>query len=213
MGAQYVAMQNILYHKAIGMMMYTMLGTHSDISYTVTTLSKFSSNPGLAYWEAMKRVYWYLIGMRKLWLTFGSIEKELVGYADVDGSMSEDRHALLGYVFLVDGRSVSWSMRRLSLLMTKSKYVAVTHATKEALWLWSLIGQIFSTFNDVTTLYSDNQSAIMFMKDHQYHAHSKHIDVHFHFICWMINDSKIWLIYYPTSEMVADTLIKALPSP
>ena len=35
MGAQYVAMQNILYHKAIGMIMYTMLGTHPDISYTV----------------------------------------------------------------------------------------------------------------------------------------------------------------------------------
>ena len=74
--------------------------------------------------------------MHKLWLTFGSIEKELVGYADVD--MSEDRHALLGYVFLVDGKSVSWSMKRqeiVLLLMTKSEYVAVTHATKEALWL------------------------------------------------------------------------------
>ena len=61
-----------------------------------------------------------------------------MGYADVDRSKSEDRHTLLGYVFLVDGRSVSWSMRRqeiVSLLMTKSKYVAVTHATKEALWL------------------------------------------------------------------------------
>ena len=76
--------------------------------------------------------------MHKLWLTFDSIEKELVGYADVDRSMSEDRHALWGYVFLVDGRSVSWGMRRqeiVSLLMTKSEYVAVTHATKEALWL------------------------------------------------------------------------------
>ena len=61
-----------------------------------------------------------------------------MGYADVDGSMSENRHALLGYLFLVDGRSVSWGMRRqeiVSLLMTKSEYVAVTHATKEALWL------------------------------------------------------------------------------
>ena len=76
--------------------------------------------------------------MHKLWLTFGSIERELVGYADVDGSKSEDRHTLLGYVFLVDDRSVSWSMRRqeiVSLLMTKSEYVAVTHATKDALWL------------------------------------------------------------------------------
>ena len=215
-GAQYVAMQNIPYREAMGAMMYAMLGTRPDILYAVTTLSKFSSNPGLAHWEAVKRVYRYLTGTRELWLTFGGIEKELVGYADADGSMNEDRHALLGYVFLVDGGAVSWSMKRqeiVSLLTTESEYVAATHAMKEALWLRSLISQIFSAFTDATTLFSDNQSAIALSKDHQYHAHSKHIDVRFHFIRWIVEDGKIRLIYCPTGEMVANTLTKALPSP
>ena len=209
-------MRNIPYREAVGAMMYAMLGTRPDISYAVTTLSKFSSNPGSAHWEAVKKVYRYLAGTRELWLTFGGIEKELVGYADADGSMNEDRHALSGYVFLVDGGAVSWSTKRqeiVSLSTTESEYVAATHATKEALWLRSLIGQIFGAFTDATTLFSDNQSAIALSKDHQYHARSKHIDVRFHFIRWIVEDGKIRLIYCPTGEMVADTLTKALPSP
>jgi hypothetical protein len=42
---------------------------------------------------------------------------------------------------------------------------------------------------------------------------TKHINVHFHFICWIIEEGKIWLIYWPTADMMADTFTKALPSP
>lgn len=36
-------------------------------------------------------------------------EKGMVGYADADGSMSEDHHAISGYAFLIDDGAVSWS--------------------------------------------------------------------------------------------------------
>ena len=163
--------------------MYVMLGMQPNILYTVTTLSMFSSNPGTAHWDTVKRVYHDLIGTWELWLLFGSIGKELIGYTDVDGSKSKDRHTLSGYIFLVDGRTASWSMKRqeiMSLLMTESEYMVVTHAMKEALWLRLLIGQVFEPLTDVTTLFSDNQSTIALTKDHQYHACLKHIDVHFH---------------------------------
>jgi len=87
------------------------------------------------------------------------------------------------------------------------------HATKEALWLHTLISSLFTLLSQPTTLFSDNQSAIALAKDHQYHAHTKHIDVHFHFICWIIDNGKLQLIYCPTSDMVADVFTKALPSP
>ena len=86
------------------------------------------------------------------------------------------------------------------------------HAAKEALWLRSLIGELFAPFNEPTMLFSDNQSAIALSKDHQYHTRTKHIDIHFHFICWVVENRKICLIYCPTADMVADTLTKALPS-
>ena len=82
---------------------------------------------------------------------------------------------------------------------------------KEALWLCSLISQLFGITLNTTTLFSDNQSAIALAKEHQYCAHTKHIDVHYHFIRWIIEDRKL-LIYCPTEDMVADIFTKVLPS-
>ena len=63
-----------------------------------------------------------------------------------------------------------------------------------------------------TPLHSDNQSAIALTKDQQYHVRTKHIDVRFHFIRWVVSEGQLSLIYCPTNDIVADTLTKALPS-
>ena len=81
------------------------------------------------------------------------------------------------------------------------------------LWLQSLISQLFDVLLETTTLFSDNQSAIALTKDHQYHPRTKHIDIRFHFIHWIIQDGSLHLIYCPTEDMLADTLTKALLSP
>ena len=70
----------------------------------------------------------------------------LEGYADADGSMTEDHHAVSGYTFLIDRGAISWSAKKqelVSLSTTESKYVAATHGIKEALWLCSLLGDVF----------------------------------------------------------------------
>ena len=111
--------------------------------------------------------------------------RKLLGYTDADGSMAEDRHAISGYAFLLDGGMVSWSSKKqdvILLLTTESEYMAVVHAMKEALWLKSLISQIFSPLTYPVDILCDNQSTIALSQDHQYHVHSKHIDVCYHFI-------------------------------
>ena len=50
-------------------------------------------------------------------------------------------------------------------------------------------------------------------KINQYHPRTKHIDIRFHFIRWIIENGSLRLIYCPTEDMLADTLTKALPSP
>lgn len=215
-GAEHAAMHHIPYREAVGSLMYASLGTRPDISYAVTTVSRFSSNPGHSHWDAVRRIYRYLLGTTDLKLTYGGVENALVGYADADGSMGEDRRAISGYAFLIDGGAVSWSSKRqeiVSLSTTESEYIAATHATKEALWLRSFIGQLFEPLIEPITLFSDNQSAIALTKDHQYHARTKHIDIRFHFIRWVIEEGKLRLIFCPTADMIADTLTKALPSP
>jgi hypothetical protein len=83
---------------------------------------------------------------------------------------------------------------------------------KEALWLHSLLTQIFGPLLDPTTLFSDNQAAIALVHDHQYHAQNKHIDVRYYWIHWVIEEGTACLIYCLTDDMVADTLTKVLPS-
>ena len=129
--------------------------------------------------------------------------------------MAKDRKAISGYAFLIDGGAVSWASKKqeiVSLSTTKSEYVAATHATKEALWLHSFIGEVLVSLDEPITLFSDNQSTIALAKDHQYHTRTKHINIRFHFIRWVVDDGKIRLVFCPTNDMVADTLIKALPS-
>ena len=78
-GAEYAAMQHIPYREAVGSLMYASLGTCPDISYAVTTVSRFSSNPGPAHWDAVRRIYRYLLGTTGLKLTYGESEKVLTG--------------------------------------------------------------------------------------------------------------------------------------
>jgi hypothetical protein len=214
--AEFAAMRNIPYREAVGALNWAALATRPDISFAVSTMARFASNPGPAHWEAIKRIFRYLAGTCDLWLSYGEARRTLVGYTDADGSMAEDRRAISGYAFLIDGGAVSWSSKRqeiVSLSTTESEYVAATHGLKEAMWLRSLLSEVFGSFKDTTVLLCDNQSAIALARDHQYHARTKHIDVRYHFIRWVVDQGVVRLVYCPTEDMVADVLTKALPSP
>jgi hypothetical protein len=80
------------------------------------------------------------------------------------------------------------------------------------MWLRRLISEVFGPLEEPTTLFSDSQSAIALTKDGHYHARTKHIDIRYHFIRYIIEAGHIKLIYCPTHEMTADVLMKALPS-
>ena len=208
-------MRDIPYRESVGSLMYASLVTRPDITFAVGRLSKFLEKPGQAHWEASRRVFRYLKGTLDWKLTYGEWEEPLTGWVDADGSQEEDRRAITGYAFLIDGGAVSWNSKQQELIVlstTEGEYVAATHAAKEALWLRSLISEVFGDNLDSTTLFSDNQSTIALSKDHQYHTRTKHIDIRYHFIRWVIENGSIRLIYCPTDDMLADTLTKSLPS-
>jgi hypothetical protein len=66
--------------------------------------------------------------------------------------------------------------------------------------------------NKPTDLHSDSQSAIALAIGGHYHVRTKHIDIRYHFIRYIIEAGSIKLIYCPTDQQTADTLTKALPS-
>jgi hypothetical protein len=49
-----------VYQSAVGSLIYIILGTRPDITYTILVISRFSANPTEAYISAVKRVFRYL---------------------------------------------------------------------------------------------------------------------------------------------------------
>ncbi|RDB21868.1 Retrovirus-related Pol polyprotein from transposon TNT 1-94 [Hypsizygus marmoreus] len=208
-------MRNVPYREAVGSLMYAAMGTRPDIAFATSTAAQFSDNPGWVHWEAVKRIFRYLLGTKDLELVYGAEQKGLEGFVDADGASQDHRRAISGYVFLVDGGAVSWSSKKqelVTLSTTEAEYVAAMHAAKEAMWLRRLIGELFRPLSEPTTLFSDSKSAIALTKDGHFHACTKHIDIRYHYIRYIIEAGSIKIIYCPTDDNTADTLTKALPS-
>jgi hypothetical protein len=214
--SEFAAMCDVPYREAVGMLNWAALAMHPNITFAVAMVAHFGTNPRPMHWEAIKRIFRYLAGMCDLCLLYSKTRRVLKGYVDADGSMVENQQAISGYTFLIDGGTVSWSskcQKIVSLSTTESEYVAATHGMKEGLWLKSLLSKIFGPFPNPLTLFSNNQAAIALTCDHQYHVRMKHIDVHYHWIRWVVEEGAMCLVYCPTDDMVTDVLMKALPSP
>ena len=202
-------MANRPYREAVGSIMYAVVGTRPDISFAVGQVAHFSDNPGQLHWEAVKCIFCYLKGTRDYWLVYGENGPLISGDTNADGMSNKDRHAISGYAFLIDGGAVSWSSKHqpiVTLSTAEAEYVAATHAAKEAVWLREFISEIYQP-QDAMTLHSNSQSAIALARNKQFHARTKHIDIRFHFIQYVIEAGKIIVNYCPTDDMVADTLM------
>jgi hypothetical protein len=58
-------MYGVPYCKAVGLLMYAAVGIHSDIVFTITTLSQYLMGAGHAHWEQVK----YVVDMQYQQLT------------------------------------------------------------------------------------------------------------------------------------------------
>ena len=140
-------MKNIPYRAAVGSLMYLTVGTCPDIVFAVSTVAQFCQDPRPEHWEAVKCIYRYLLGTKKLALTFGEGKQGLEGFTDADGASQEHRHAISGYAYILDGGAVSWASKKqelVTLSTTEAEYVAATHAAKEGIWLRRLLIQRLS---------------------------------------------------------------------
>jgi hypothetical protein len=61
-----------------------------------------------------------------------------------------------------------------------------------------------------TTIYCDNQSTIQLTKNQVFHARTKHIEIHHHYVQEKTQKGNIMLKYYRTEDQVADIFTKAL---
>jgi len=129
------------YQSAVGSLMYAMLGTRPDISYAVSKVSQYSTNPDPTHWTAVKRIFCYLAGTPHRGLCYG-MHGSGTGYTNADWGTWDDRKSIGGYTFVLNGAAISWHSKKQStvaLASTEAEYMALTQAVKESIWLQAIL--------------------------------------------------------------------------
>ncbi|XP_057541678.1 secreted RxLR effector protein 161-like [Amaranthus tricolor] len=179
-------MSRVPYASAVGSLMYAMVCTRSDLAHAVSVVSRFMSQPGKEHWQAVKRIFRYLKGTSDVGLIYGGdIQCLVTGYPDSDyaGDVGS-RRSMTGYVFTLGGSVVSWKTTlqpTVTLSTTEAKYMALTKAAKEGIWLKGLVSDL-GLYHNQAIVYCDSLSAICLAKDQVHHERTKHIDVRYHFL-------------------------------
>lgn len=202
------------YSELVGMLQWVANGTRPDIQFSINRLSQFLRQPKDDHWTAAIHVLRYLKNTQHLRLCLGSDAKQpLHGYSDADwASTTEDRRSTTGWIFKYGGGPVSWKSRRqptVALSTTEGEYMAMSDASKKALWLKGIVEDLGAE-DDVVRLHYDNMGAGCLSAGEGLPRRTKHIDVRHHFIRDCIKSGKINISYTPTADMVADVLTKPL---
>ncbi|NBX97749.1 hypothetical protein EBQ81_02685, partial [bacterium] len=205
------------YQSMVGSLMYLMVATRPDLAYAVGAVSQFAAGPSEEHLDAVKRILRYVRGTTHYQLTLGgdAATLQLEAWSDADWAANNiDRKSISGYCFKLGVGAVSWKSKKqtsVALSSTEAEYMALTQATKEAIWIRFLLTEL-GVFNDAAIrIKVDNQSCVALARNPEFHARTKHIDIQYHFIREKVEDNSVHLEFCPTDQMVADVFTKALP--
>ena len=94
----------------------------------------------------MKYFLKYLKGTTSKCLQFGNSDASIIGYTNFDyGGCADTKRSTSGYIFLFARGVISWRsclQSCMSLCTTEAEYVAASDASKEAIWLARLVGDL-----------------------------------------------------------------------
>ena len=153
----------VLYQSAVGSLLYLSNWTRPDITYAVSNVSRFCTNPTKQHWPAVKRIMRYLKGTPNHGLVYSKKDsKTCVGYSDADWAGDiNDRKSTSGYLFKISGAPVSWRSKKQScvaLSSAEAEYMALSSAAQEAVWIRQLTKDLKNGPMAPTVNHEDNQS-------------------------------------------------------
>jgi hypothetical protein len=203
-----------LYRHIIGSLMY-LTDTRPDICFAMNTLSQFLVEPRHVHLVAAKHVMRYLKGTLDCGLNYdGDHDFTLSGYTNSywAGSVS-DRKITSGCCFSLGSTMISWQSRKqssIALNTVEAEYIVACSSSCKAIWLRKLLTNLFDLEMEATTILCDNRSCIKMTENPVFHVRSKHIEIHYHYICDMVQRRALKLQYISTDEQVVDVLTKPL---
>jgi hypothetical protein len=196
------------YSQIIGSLMYLASATRPDISFVVSKLSRFVSNPGDDHWRALERVMRYLKGTSNYEIHYSGNPKVLEGYSDSNWiSDADEIKATSGYVFTLGGGAVSWKSCKQTIVTRSTMEAELTTldtATVEAEWLRELLMDLPMVEKPIPAILMncDNETVIIKVnssKDNM--KSSRHVKRRLKSVRKLRSSGVIALDYIPTTEI------------
>jgi hypothetical protein len=192
--------------------------TQPNITYSVSVVSRFMSQPQVPHLQAVRRIFQYLSGTSDFGILFGREGTTVVtGYSDSDytGDVESSR-STTGFIFCVEGSPITWFLKKqptVALSSTEAEYRALSKAARETVWIRSLLGDLDASPTKPIQILCDNESSIKLAHNPVFHSRTKHITIHYHFTREKIESVDISVTYVSTGEQRADLLTKPLGRP
>jgi hypothetical protein len=146
-------------------LLYVQIGTRPDISFAVSHLAQYASNPLSQHLRLARYVLAYLKGSTDLRLHLDGARGEgLHGYSNSSyGDQTDNSHSTSGYVFLLADAVISWSSQKQKTLAqstTHVEYMALSEAANQAAWYQSFYSEIGYAITDLIPLHGDDKGAV-----------------------------------------------------
>jgi hypothetical protein len=197
--------------------MYLASATRPDISYVVSKLSRFVSNPREDHWQALERVLRYIKGTMSYGIHYTGYPGYLkvivmpTGFSDAD-----EIYATRAYVFSLGGGAVSWKSCKQTILMRstmQAELTALDTATVEVEWLRELLMDLPVVEKPIPSISMncDNQTVTVKVNSSKDNMKStRHVKRRLKSIRKLRNSGVIALDYVNTSKNLADQFTKGL---
>jgi hypothetical protein len=208
-----------VYRELVGSLLYLVACTRADIAAAVHTLSRYMATPTKPHMIAAKHVLRYLKGTANMALVYkgsavSDLRQVLRGYADANyGGDLDTRRSTTGYLFLLNGASVSWESRlqqTVALSSMESEYMSLASAAQQAIHLRLKLSEMGYPQQTKTVIFEDNQPAIHVATNPVTSVKSKHIDIKYHFIREKVEAGVVAVEYVASEDNPADCLTKPL---
>ncbi|CAA2976663.1 copia-type [Olea europaea subsp. europaea] len=123
------------------------------------------------------------------------------------------RRSTTGYYTFLGGNLISWCAKKqhtISCSSIKAKYRAMANTTAKLTWMTFILRDLCIPIVSPPILYCDNISALHMTINPVFHAHSKYIELDYHFVRERVALGLLVIRHISTSDQVVDLFTKPM---
>ncbi len=213
------------YQKLTGSLLYAAISTRLDILHSVSLVCRFNHAPRKHHVTAVKRIYEYLNGTKKLKLIFNSKSSPISpesqtifsinAFADADfAGDKEDRKSTSGTLIKINSCPIYWGAKKqkcVSKSSCQAELISCSVAINEVMWIRNFLIELNLFPKDhPAKLFCDNIAATMIANQDLSNSKTKHIAVHYHFVKESVDAGEIDIKWISNQNQEADIFTKVL---